>query len=131
MEQFFGRLLQDWPLPRLFSEGRGVAPAVDMLDRKDEVVLRVDLPGMDQKDLDLTVEERVLTIRGERKGAEASKEEDYYCCERWAGSFERSLALPPGVDAERIAATFKNGVLEIHLPKVETARGKRVQITGE
>jgi HSP20 family protein len=131
MESLFGRVFRDWPFPRLFGEGRGVAPAVDMLDRKDDVVLRVDLPGVEQKDLDLTVEEGVLTIRGERKGAEEMKEEDYYCCERWAGSFERSLALPAGVDAEKIKATFKSGVLEIHLPKVEKVRGRKVEIKVE
>jgi HSP20 family protein len=131
MESLFGRVFRDWPFSRLFGEGRGVAPAVDMLDRKDDVVLRVDLPGVEQKDLDLSVEEGVLTIRGERKGTEEMKEEDYYCCERWAGSFERSLALPPGVDAEKIKATFKSGVLEIHLPKVEKARGRKVEIQAE
>jgi HSP20 family protein len=74
------------------------------------------------------VEEGVLTIRGERKGEEEVKEEDYYCCERWAGSFERSLTLPSGVDTDKIKATFKNGVLEVHLPKVEKAKGKKVEI---
>jgi HSP20 family protein len=77
------------------------------------------------------VEEGVLTIRGERKGEEEVKEEDYYCCERWAGSFERSLTLPSGVDADKIKATFKNGVLEVHLPQVEKAKGKKVEIKVE
>jgi HSP20 family protein len=79
----------------------------------------------------VTVEEGVLNIRGERKGEREVKEEDYYCCERWAGSFERSLTLPSGVNAEKIKAMFKNGVLEIHLPKVEKAKGKRIEIQGE
>ena len=119
-----------WPIPRLFGETRGVAPAVDLLDKKDEVVLRADLPGLEQKDIDVSVEEGVLTIRGERKGEEEVKEEDYYCCERWAGSFERSLALPSGVDTDKVKATFKNGILEVHLPKVEKAKGKKVEIKG-
>lgn len=130
MEGLFGRFFRDWSFPRLFGEARGVAPAVDMLDRKDEVILRADLPGLEQKDIDVTVEEEVLTIRGERKGEEEVKEEDYYCCERWAGSFERSLTLPAGVDTDKVKATFKNGILEVHLPKVEKAKGKKVEIKG-
>ncbi len=131
VEDLFGRFFRDWPFPRLFGEGRGVAPAVDLLDKKDAVVLRADLPGLDQKDIEVSVEEGLLTIRGERKGEEAVKEEDYYCCERWAGSFERSLTLPAGVDAEKIKATFKQGVLEVRLPKVEKAKGKKIEIKGE
>ncbi|HSD50117.1 MAG TPA: Hsp20/alpha crystallin family protein [Candidatus Methylomirabilis sp.] len=131
MEDLFGGLFRGLPFARLSGMARGLAPAVDMLDRKDEVVLRADLPGLEQKDIDVTVEEGVLTIRGERKGEREVKEEDYYCCERWAGGFERSLTLPAGVSAEKIKATFKNGVLEVHLPKVEKAKGKRIEIKVE
>ncbi len=131
MEDLFGGFFRGWPFPRLPGAARGFSPAVDMLDRKDEVVLRADLPGLEQKDIDVTVEEGVLTIRGERKGEREVKEEDYYCCERWAGGFERSLTLPAGVSAEKIKATFKNGVLEVHLPKVEKAKGKRIEIKVE
>jgi hypothetical protein len=98
IEDVFGRLFRDWPFPRLFGEARGVAPAVDMLDRK---------------------------------GEKEAREEDFYCCERWAGSFERSLTLPPGVDAGKVKATFKQGVLEVRLPKVEKAKGKKVEIKLE
>jgi HSP20 family protein len=128
MEGLFGRFFRDWPFPGLFGEGRAFAPAVDMLDKKDEVVLRADLPGLEQKDIDVTVGEGVLTIRGERKEEKEVKEEDYYCCERWAGGFERSLTLPSGVDADKVKATFKNGILEVHLPKAEKAKGKTVEI---
>jgi HSP20 family protein len=131
IEELFGGFLRGLPFARLSGMARGFAPAVDMLDRKDEVVLRADLPGLEQKDIEVTVEEGVLNIRGERKGEREVKEEDYYCCERWAGSFERSLTLPSGVNAEKIKAMFKNGVLEIHLPKVEKAKGKRIEIKGE
>jgi HSP20 family protein len=131
VEDLFGRFFREFPFPRLFGEGRGVAPAVDLLDKKDAVILRADLPGLNQRDIEVNVEEGFLTIRGERKGEETVKEEDYYCCERWAGSFERSLALPSGVDAEKIRATFKQGVLEVRLPKVEKAKGKKIEIKGE
>ncbi|MBI2370812.1 MAG: Hsp20/alpha crystallin family protein [Deltaproteobacteria bacterium] len=131
MEGLFSRFFREWPWPRSADEVRGWAPAVDMVDRKDEVVLRADLPGLEQKDIDVSVEDGLLTIRGERKEEREAKEEDYYCCERWAGSFARSLALPPGVDTEKVKATFKNGVLEVHLRKSKEAKGKKIEIKGE
>lgn len=102
-----------------------------MLDRKDEVVLRADLPGIDQKDIEVTVEQGMLTIRGQRKEEKEVKEQDYSCSGRWTGSFARNLALPPGVDAEKIRATFKNGVGEVHLPKTGEGKGKRVEVKAE
>ncbi len=131
MEDLFGRFFRDWPWPRWEGEGRGAAPALDLLDKKDEVVLRADLPGLEQKDIEVHVENGTLTIRGERKEEREAKEEDYYCCERWAGAFSRSLVLPPGVDPEKIQATFKSGVLEVHLPKTKEAKGRKVEIKGE
>lgn len=131
MEDLMGRFFRDWPGPRAAGEARGWAPSVDMLDRKDEIVVRADLPGLEQKDIEVTVEEGVLTIRGERKAEKEVKEEDYYACERWAGTFTRSLALPRGVEADKIRATFRNGVLEVHLPKTKEAKGKKVEVKVE
>jgi HSP20 family protein len=74
------------------------------------------------------VEGGVLSIRGQRQEEREAKEEDYYCSERWAGSFARSVTLPPGIDAEKIKATFKNGVLEVHVPKTQQATGKRIEV---
>ncbi len=128
MEDLFARFSREWPFARWAGEPRGWAPAVDMVDQKDEVVLRADLPGLEQKDIEVTVEGGMLTVRGERREEQEVKEEDYYCCERWAGAFARSLPVPPGVDAEKIKATFKNGVLQIHLPKTAEAKGKKVEI---
>ena len=131
MEDVFGRSFREWPWPRLAGEARGWAPAVDMIDRKDEVVLRADLPGLEQKDIEVSVEDGILTVRGERKEEREAKEEDYYCCERWAGTFARSLTLPPGVESEKVKAVFRNGVLEIHLPKTKEAKGKKVEVKVE
>lgn len=129
MEDLFGRFFRDWgAFPRWPSEARGWTPAVDMIDRKDAVVLRADLPGLEQKDIEVTVDAGVLTLRGERKEEKEVKEEDYYYAERWGGAFARRLALPPGVDAEKIKATFKNGILEVHLPKTKEAKGKKIEI---
>ena len=131
MEDVFGRSFREWPWPRLAGEARGWAPAVDMIDRKDEVVHRADLPGLEQKDIEVSVEDGILTVRGERKEEREAKEEDYYCCERWAGTFARSLTLPPGVESEKVKAVFRNGVLEIHLPKTKEAKGKKVEVKVE
>lgn len=131
MEELMSRFFREWPLPWRAGEARGWVPPVDMMDRKDEVILRADIPGLDQKDIEVNVEEGILTIRGERKEEKEVKEEDYCCCERWTGAFSRSLSLPPGVDPEQIKATFKNGVLEVHLPKTKEARGKKIEIKVE
>jgi HSP20 family protein len=122
------RMFDDWWSPRIAGETRGWSPAIDMVDKKDEIVLRADLPGMSQQDIQVNVEGGMLTIRGTRQGEQEAKEDDYYCCERWSGTFSRTMALPPGVDADKIKATFKNGVLEVHVPKAPQAVGKSIQI---
>ena len=127
-DDLVGRMFDDWLSPRLGGEARGWSPAVDMIDRKDEIVLRADLPGLDQKDIQVDVENGMLTIRGTRQQEREAKEEDYYCCERWAGSFSRTMALPPGTDQDKIKATFKNGVLEVHVPKSPQAVGRSIEV---
>ena len=124
----FGRFFDDWLSPRMSGEVRGWSPAIDMLDRKDEIVLRADLPGLERNDVDVSVENGVLTIRGERRGEEQAREDDYYCCERWTGSFTRTMTLPQGSDPSQIKATFKNGVLEVHIPKTAQAVGRKIEI---
>jgi HSP20 family protein len=98
------------------------------VDRKNEVVLRADLPGLTEKDVELTLQNGNLNIRGERKEEKETKEENYYCSERWSGTFFRTLPLPAGVEADKISATFKEGVLEVHLPKTKAAEGKKIEI---
>lgn len=126
-EDMVNRMFEDW-MPRLGGEGRGWSPAVDMIDKKDEIVLRADLPGLEQKDIQVNVENGMLTIRGNRQDERETKEEDYYCCERWSGSFTRTIALPTGIDPDKIRATFKNGVLEVHVPKAPHATGKAIEV---
>jgi HSP20 family protein len=128
MEETFDRWFHGWPWRFGEAEALGWAPPVDVVDRKDEVVLRADLPGMTEKDIELTLQDGNLTIRGERKEEKETKEENYYCSERWSGAFSRSLALPAGVEADKIRATFKEGVLEVHMPKTKVAEGKKIEI---
>ena len=125
MEDMFGRV--EWP----WRAERGWAPAIDMVDANDEIVLRADLPGMDEKSIDVTVQDGTLTISGERKDEKEEKKEDYYYAERTYGGFSRTLMLPTGVEADKVKATFKKGVLEVHLPKAKEAKGKKVDIKVE
>ena len=124
MEDMFSRF-PAWPWG---ERERGWAPAVDLVDHKDELVLRADLPGLDEKDIEVTVQDGNLVIHGERKEETEEKKEDYYYSERTYGVFARTLPLPTGVDADKVKATFKNGVLEVHLPKAKEAKGRRIEI---
>ena len=99
-----------------------------MIDRKNELLLRADLPGLDRKDIQLSVENGVLTLQGSRQQEKEDKGDDFYAMERWAGTFYRSIALPQGVDPDHVEASFNNGVLEIHIPKTKEARGKKIDI---
>jgi HSP20 family protein len=86
---------------------------------------------MDEKSIDVTVQNGTLTISGERKDEKEEKKEDYYYAERTYGAFSRTLMLPTGVEADKVKATFKKGVLEVHLPKAKEAKGKKVDIKVE
>src|SRR6516225_5341639 len=105
-------------LPQLQARDGGVlrparcgtgAPAIDMMDRKEKIVLRADLPELEQKDVEVSVENNTRTVRGERKAEKKTKDEDYYACERRTGAFFRSVTLPPGVDARRCAPRSGTG----------------------
>jgi len=104
------------------------APAVDIYDDKDKLVIKADLPGMAQKDIDVSVEDDVLGIKGEKKKETEVKEDNFYRVERAYGSFERRFALPVNVDATKIKATYKEGVLELTLPKKEESKAKQIKI---
>jgi HSP20 family protein len=125
MEDLFGRF--EWP----WRTERGSAPTIDMVDAKDEIVLRADLPGLDDKSIDVTVQDGAVTISGERKEEKEEKKEDYYYAERTYGAFSRTVMLPTGVDADKVKATFKKGVLEVHLPKSREAKGRKIDIKAE
>ena len=103
-------------------------PPVDIYETQDEVVLRADLPGIDQKDIDLRIENSTLTLRGERKFQKEANEEDYHRIERSYGVFSRSFQLPGSIDQTKIAATHKEGVLEVHLPKREDTKPKQIKV---
>jgi HSP20 family protein len=113
------------------GERRRWAPAVDLLEREDSLVLRADLPGLNEDDVQIEVRDNVLTISGERRSEVEDSEQGYYRIERAFGSFSRSLALPDGIDSDKIEASFGNGVLEVKIPKPAERKPKRISIGGK
>ena len=112
----------DWAL------GGSWAPAVDIYEHENNIVLKAELPGMDPKDVDIRLENNTLTLRGERKLDNEVKKENYHRVERSYGTFTRSFTLPNVVDQGNIKAEFKDGVLRVILPKREEAKPKQIQI---
>ena len=103
-------------------------PAVDVFDTQDAVVLKAELAGMDPADIQIEVEDNVLTIKGERRFDEKVDEERYYRVERRFGSFQRSLALPQGVKSDEIDASYDEGILTVTVPKAEQEKPKRIEV---
>ncbi|MDI6715528.1 MAG: Hsp20/alpha crystallin family protein [Actinomycetota bacterium] len=106
----------------------GWTPAIDMLERDQSIVVRVELPGLEAEDVEVTVVDNTLRIHGERKFVDETKEDRYYRIEQRYGSFERVIQLPVKIDANGVKATFQKGILEIDLPKAEEARPKPIKI---
>lgn len=122
-------------LTRGFGEegiGRGAwVPSVDIFENKDQIVLEAELPGMKREDFELTVENNVITLRGERRFEKQDDTDNYHRVERSYGSFTRSFTLPHSVSAEGANAEYTNGVLRVTLPKREEAKSRRIEISGE
>lgn len=103
-------------------------PAMDIVEAGEHYVIKADLPGMTEADVNIEIKDNVLTISGERKAEREEKHEGFYRVERSSGSFSRALTLPEGLDPEAVTATFANGVLEVRFPKPVQAAPHRVQI---
>ncbi len=104
------------------------APAIDVYDSKDNVVVKADLPGLTKEDINVSVQDDLLTISGEKKQESEVKEKDYLRTERYHGSFHRALRLPAQIDLSKVNANFKDGVLEITLGKKEEAKPKQITV---
>jgi HSP20 family protein len=118
---------------RTLGEGAGAAvwtPAVDVFDTKDSIVLKAELPGMKAEDIDIEIDDNVLTIKGERRFKEQVEEGRYYRLERSYGHFSRSLTLPQGVRGEQVQAQFDQGVLEVRVPKAEEVKPRKIAVTA-
>jgi HSP20 family protein len=120
---------------RFFSEPFGPLsraeewqPSVDIAEKDGNIVVKAELPGLEVKDIDLKVSGDLLTLKGEKKKEEETKEQDYYRREIYSGSFQRTFRLPSEVDNEKVDASFKNGILTITMPKAENASQKKIEI---
>ncbi|WP_205699057.1 Hsp20/alpha crystallin family protein [Conexibacter sp. SYSU D00693] len=134
LQQEMNRLFNTFFDPPATGNGDGGGarrwvPAMDLVETADHLVLRADLPGMSEGDVSLEVEDRVLTLSGERQAEHEDRREGYVRVERATGRFSRSLTLPEGVDADAISATFDRGVLEVRIPKPKARKPRRVAIT--
>ena len=107
----------------------GWMPALDVYEDKDNFVLKAEMPGMRKEDIDISLHEGVVTISGERKEEEKKEESDVYRSERFFGRFQRSFTLPTPVNAEKVAASYKDGILTLTLPKAEEAKPKEIPIS--
>ena len=124
-DEFFGRRA---PFAAETEESWGFAPAVDIYEDAHKLTFKVEIPGMEEKDLKVEIEDNTLTVRGERKMEKEVKEEHFRRRERHYGAFSRSFTLPASVDAEKIEANYVNGVLTVELPKRAEAKPKQVKV---
>jgi HSP20 family protein len=113
--------------PRL--EGWQVAPAMDLVEKEGGYEITAELPGLDEKNVEITLSDDILTIKGEKKEEKEEREKEYYLSERRFGSFQRTFRLPEGVNTDQIDASFRNGVLTVTLPKSAEARKSAKQIS--
>ena len=107
------------------------APSMDVSETKEAMVVKAEVPGLEPKDIQISLQEQYLTIKGEKTQEKLDKEERYHRVERFYGSFARSVRLPVGVDGSRVTASFKNGLLTVTLPKTAAAKGTTIPIKAE
>jgi len=112
------------------DQGRRWVPPMDLVEAEDHFVLKADLPGLSEGDVNIEVQDGTLTISGEREAEHEQRERGWYRIERSFGSFNRSLTLPDGVDPDRIEAAFSDGVLEVRIPKPEERKPRRISISS-
>ena len=119
---------RDWPAwggPAAFG---GKTPSVDLIERDDAIIIKAELPGVDKKDLDISVTRNSVTIRGTTSHEEKEEKGDYYRSEITRGEYARTLPLPADIDEEKASASFKNGILELTLTKLQQSRRRSVKI---
>lgn len=124
----FDRFFNDLELPDIFGEEGMVVPAFDISETEKEYMITGEIPGIDVKDLDITLLDGILTIKGEKKKEKEDKDENYHRIERHYGSFHRNFRLPAKVKTDKLDATYKDGVLKLTIPKVEVTKPKKIAI---
>jgi HSP20 family protein len=124
----FDLFFDDFGLADLFNDKEVLMPAVDISETEKEYVITGEIPGVDAKDLDVTLNDGILTIKGEKKQENEEKDENYHCIERHYGSFERSFRIPEGVKTDELDATYKDGIFKLSLPKAEVVEAKKIEV---
>jgi HSP20 family protein len=114
--------------PHREATDRAWTPAADMYETKDELVIKADLPGMSEKDVQVTITGDLLSLKGQRVEPEGMKPEQYFRAERWEGRVERIFQLPIPVQADKVRASYRDGVLTVMLPKVESVKPREIKI---
>ncbi len=128
MDRLFDRIWEGEPERTMMGEW---TPVLDFSETKDFFLTKMEVPGIDPKEIKISLQDHILTISGERKKEEEQKDERFYRIERSYGAFSRSIRLPMAVDEKKVSAVFKNGVLEISIPKAEAGKGIFVPIKTE
>ena len=128
--RWFEEFFNDFPFPGSLMDGReSWVPSVDILEKDGNLILRAELPGMTEKDIDLKIEGNTLTLKGERKMDNEDEKSNYHRVESFYGSFSRSFRLPDTVDSEKINAEYKNGVLTVTLPQKPEVRPREIPVS--
>ncbi len=133
LQREIDRLFEDFtrgfrPLPHAGVNGGKLMPTTDVTETDKEIEITAELPGLEEKDVQINLADDILTIKGEKKADKEEKDKNYRLIERTYGAFERSLALPEGVNADGIKATIANGVLKVTVPKPAAAQAKKIEI---
>ncbi len=128
MRQFMDRFFND-PFSAMNTGLSGQSFALDVAEETDDYVIKASVPGIKAEDIDITLTDNVLTIKGESKADQEISEENYHIRERRYGSFSRSIALPAAIDADKVQADCENGVLTLRLPKSEAVKPKRINVS--
>lgn len=113
------------------GEGRSWAPRVDVEETDKELIIKADLPGVEPKDVDVSVSDGTLVLRGEKKETHETKKKDYRCVERYVGKFYREIPLPEGVDRDKIAASSAKGVVTVTIPKKPEVQPRKISVKAE
>jgi HSP20 family protein len=130
MDRLFDRIWEGG-VPEITTPLGEWTPALDIFETADDVMVKAEVPGIDPKDIQVTLNNQLLTISGEKKYEKEEKDEKHYRMERASGSFARSINIPVPVDPGKVIATFKNGLLKIQMPKTAAAKGMSIPVKPE
>jgi HSP20 family protein len=124
----FDRFFEDQRFPALFGEESAWVPAFDVMETEKEYVVKAELPGINVKDLEVTLSDGILTVKGEKTQEKEEKNENYHRVERSYGSFHRSFRIPEKILTDKVDAAYKNGILKLTIPKAEASEAKKIEI---